>query len=91
MESESRHNKITNFKHIRDYFDKLNFDKNHFVNSNDICTPMDCVKEMVDSIPDNFWQKDNLKILDSCCGNGNFHGYIRTKTNLKITFNTKIS
>lgn len=91
MESESRHNKITNFKHIRDYFDKLNFDKNHFVNSNDICTPMDCVKEMVDSIPDNFWQKDNLKILDSCCGNGNFHGYIRTKTNLKNLYFNEIN
>ena len=48
---------LTNFDLINQKFDNLNIDKSHFVNSNDICTPMDCVKEMVDSIPENFWQQ----------------------------------
>lgn len=74
---------FSTFDKIKNHFDTLNHDKSHFVNSNDICTPMDCVKQMVDSIPNDFWLKNNLKILDSCCGNGNFHAYISTKTSLK--------
>lgn len=71
-----------------EYFNKLNNDKSHFNNSNDICTPMECVKEMVDKIPEEFWKNDNIKILDPCCGNGNFPAYISTKTKLKnIYFN----
>ncbi len=73
---------------IKNYFDNLNKDKSHFVNSNDICTPMDCVKTMVDSIPMSFWKKKDIKVLDCCCGNGNFPAYIVTKTNLSnIYFN----
>ena len=68
---------------VSHYFDSLNLDINHFVNSNDICTPMDCVKEMIDKIPTEFWFKKDLKILDPCCGNGNFHAYIQTKTGLQ--------
>ena len=79
---------FTDYDKIKEYFDKLNTDETHFVNSNDICTPMDCVKEMVDSIPDEFWNEPDLKILDCCCGNGNFPAYIITKTELKnIYFN----
>ena len=40
---------------------------------------MDCVKEMVETIPQELWQRENLKILDSCCGNGNFNAYIQQK------------
>jgi len=72
-----------NYQELKKYLDKLNFDETHFVNSNDICTPMGCVEEMINSIPKSFWKKENLKILDPCCGNGNFHGYISQKTNLK--------
>ena len=68
---------------LKRFLDDLNFQEYHFVNSNDICTPLGCVEEMVNSIPKNFWNKKNLKILDPCCGNGNFHGYISQKTNLK--------
>lgn len=75
--------KTKDFCQIKLRFDKLNFDESHFVNSNDICTPMECVKEMVGSIPQEFWDRKNIKILDSCCGNGNFHAYIQTKTDLK--------
>jgi SAM-dependent methyltransferase len=52
---------------------------------------MDCVKEMVDKIPDEFWNRKNIKILDSCCGNGNFHAYITTKTNLKNLYFNEIN
>lgn len=76
------------YKKIKEYFDNLNLDTSHFVNSNDICTPMDCVKTMVDSIPKNFWETPDLKILDCCCGNGNFPAYIVKKTDIKnIYFN----
>jgi adenine-specific DNA-methyltransferase len=83
--------KITNFCQIKQYFDALNQDESHFVNSNDICTPMDCVKEMVDAIPTEFWQRKNIKILDSCCGNGNFHAYIQTKTKLENLYFNEIN
>lgn len=76
---------------IRRYFDKLNEDKSHFVNSNDICTPIGCVKEMVDKIPCDFWQKEDIKVLDCCCGNGNFHAYIGTKTKLDNLYFNEIN
>lgn len=75
----------------KSYFDILNQDESHFVNTNDICTPMDCVKEMVDSLPSSFWKKPDLKILDSCCGNGNFHGYISTKVPLSSLYFNEIN
>ncbi len=53
-----------NFNEIKNYFNRLNQDLSHFTNSNDICTPMDCVKEMVDKIPQEFWERKNVKILD---------------------------
>ena len=46
---------------------------------------------MVDVIPQSFWGKKDLKILDSCCGNGNFHAYISTKTNLKNLYFNEIN
>lgn len=80
-----------NFNEIKNYFNRLNQDLSHFTNSNDICTPMDCVKEMVDKIPQEFWKRKNIKILDCCCGNGNFHGYISTKTNLNNLYFNEIN
>jgi adenine-specific DNA-methyltransferase len=79
------------FEDIRLYFNKLNQDTSHFVNSNDICTPIECVKEMVDALPLEFWNRKNLKILDSCCGNGNFHAYIQTKTSLSNLYFNEIN
>ena len=55
------------------YDNVLNKDKSTYKSSNDETTPLDCVKEMIQSIPESFWEKQNLKILDPCCGNGNFH------------------
>lgn len=80
--SDAQSHETNNFITAKVHFDTLNQDSSHFVNTNDICTPMDCVKEIVDSLPNSFWQKQNLKILDSCCGNGNFHGYLATKVAL---------
>lgn len=79
------------FAAIRDFFNRLNQDQHHFVNSNDICTPLECVKEMVDSIPSAFWRRRNIKVLDSCCGNGNFHSYIATKTKLANLYFNEIN
>lgn len=73
----------TEYEKIKEYFDILNKDTSHFSSSNDICTPMDCVKEMVDAIPQELWERESLKILDPCAGNGNFPAYLVTKTNLK--------
>lgn len=69
-------------------FDRLNKDESHFLNRNDICTPMGCVREMVDAIPASFWRRKGLKILDPCAGNGNFHAYIRNFAPLdRLVFN----
>ena len=58
-------------------FDALNRDESHFACRNDICTPMACVQEMVETIPKAFWRRKGLRILDPCAGNGNFHAYIQ--------------
>ncbi|MDR3290094.1 MAG: class I SAM-dependent methyltransferase [Rickettsiales bacterium] len=79
------------YNYIKTYFNNLNGDHSHFVNSNDICTPIECIKEMVDTIPSSFWKNDNLKILDCCCGNGNFHSYINFKTELKNLYFCEIN
>lgn len=60
-------------------FDALNHNTSHYQSSNDICTPMGCVKEMVDRLPPEVWRRPGLRVLDACCGNGNFHAYIGTK------------
>ena len=76
---------------IRNYFEILNADTSHYANSNDICTPLSLVKEMVDCVPKEFWKQKDLKILDCCCGNGNFHAYIGTKTLLNNLYFNEIS
>ncbi len=76
---------------IKEHFNKINNDSSHFVNSNDICTPMDCVIDMVDTVPKSFWAKKDIRVLDSCCGNGNFHAYIETKTPLENLYFNEIN
>ena len=66
---------------LKKIFDKMNFDKSHFINSNDICTPMNCVEEMLDAIPSEFWKRKNIEILDPCAGNGNFPLYAKELLN----------
>ena len=68
-------------EYIFKYYDDLNNDISHMTSRDDICTPMECVKTMVDYVPKSFWKSKKIKVLDPCCGNGNFGAYIRTKTN----------
>jgi adenine-specific DNA-methyltransferase len=63
----------SNFKELKDYYDEiLNKDKSTYKSSNDEPTPIDCVIEMINKIPVELWTRKDLKILDPCCGNGNF-------------------
>ena len=70
-------NKITidtsTFNEIKKYYDEiLNTDKSTYKSSNDEPTPIDCISEMINKIPNELWCKSDLSILDPCCGNGNF-------------------
>jgi adenine-specific DNA-methyltransferase len=62
------------------FFNELNRNPDHFTSSDDICTPMECVKLMIDYLPEDLWGKKDLRILDPCSGNGNFGAYCRLKT-----------
>lgn len=66
------------YKLLKIHYDSI-LNRQPLESSNDEPTPMDCVEEMINSIPNHFWNKNNLRILDPCCGNGNFHLYINTK------------
>ena len=61
------------FEVVKKYYDDiLNKDKQLVVTTNDEPTPISCVEEMISTIPDTFWKKTDIKILDPCCGCGNF-------------------
>jgi tRNA1(Val) A37 N6-methylase TrmN6 len=61
------------FDEIKKYYDeKLNIDKTTYKSSNDEPTPIDCISEMISKVPPDLWEKQDLSILDPCCGNGNF-------------------
>ena len=67
--------KITtcNYNTIKQYYDDiLNKNKDLVVTTNDEPTPIDCVEEMISKIPESFWKNKDVKILDPCCGCGNF-------------------
>lgn len=71
-----------------EYYDKLNEDESHFNSNDDVCTPMKCVKVMIDYIPNELWERQNIRILEPCAGNGNFGAYCKFKTNIdNIWFN----
>ena len=75
-----------NYEDIKSYYDEvLNIDKSTFKSSNDEPTPIGCIEEMMSKIPDEFWDRNDLKILDPCCGNGNFFIPIYQKLRLKYT------
>jgi SAM-dependent methyltransferase len=61
------------YNELKKYYDEtLNTDKSTYKSSNDEPTPIDCISEMISKIPSDLWQKNDLSILDPCCGNGNF-------------------
>ena len=63
----------SDFETLKNHYDNvLNLDKNLVKTSNDVPTPIDCVEEMVSKIPEDFWSRKDIKILDPCCGFGNF-------------------
>jgi SAM-dependent methyltransferase len=58
---------------IKTHYNKvLNMDKSTYKSSNDEPTPIECIEEMMAKLPDELWNRPNLKILDPCCGNGNY-------------------
>jgi adenine-specific DNA-methyltransferase len=62
------------YQELKQYYDNvLNKDKSSYKSSNDEPTPIGCIEEILSKIPNEFWQRDTLKILDPCCGNGNWH------------------
>lgn len=63
----------SNYILLKNYYNNvLNLDKSTYKSSNDEPTPIDCIVDMIDKIPIELWSRENLKILDPCCGNGNF-------------------
>lgn len=61
------------FEIVKDYYDNiLNKDKKTFKTKNDEPTPIGCIEDMISKIPQELWNRDDLKILDPCAGNGNF-------------------
>jgi len=61
------------YSQLKKYIDlNLNKNKDLFKTSNDEPTPLDCCKEMIEPIPETFWGKEDLQILDPCAGFGNF-------------------
>ena len=67
-------------------YNNLNNNTSHFNSKDDICTPMELVKHMIDYIPQELWNRESIKILDPCCGNGNFGAYCRFKTDINNIF-----
>lgn len=58
---------------LKEYYNNtLNKDKSLYETSNDVSTPIDCIEEMVSKVPESFWKNPEIKILDPCCGCGNF-------------------
>lgn len=77
-----------NLEKTIEYYNNLNNDESHFNSNDDVCTPMECVKTMIDYLPSELWDRKNLKILEPCAGNGNFGAYCKFKTNIdNIYFN----
>lgn len=61
------------YQELKEHYDKvLNVDKSTYFSSNDEPTPISCIEEMISSIDEEIWTNKDIKILDPCCGNGNF-------------------
>ena len=69
---------------VDSHFDTvLNTDQSTKKTTNDEPTPMKCVDEIMSKVPDELWSRRNLRILDPCCGNGNFFGSVYFKLKLE--------
>ena len=68
-----------NYDELKSHYDEtFNKDKSTYKNSNDEPTPIGCIEEMLAKIPQTAWNS-KMRILDPCCGNGNFHLYAWNK------------
>ena len=74
-----------------DYYDKLNNDDSHKISNDDTCTPMQCVKTMLDYVPEELWRRNKVKVLDPCTGNGNFAAYCQYKTDISNIYLNEIN
>ena len=75
----------TQFDAMKSYINNvLNPDKSTYQTTNDETTPIGCVQEMLSRVPKSFWKRKSLRIIDPCCGNGNFnfiaHSLIKENT-----------
>tara|TARA_X000001036_G_C20640350_1_gene790876 strand:+ start:116 stop:1366 length:1251 start_codon:yes stop_codon:yes gene_type:complete len=66
----------SSWKELEAYYDRLNTDEDLMETRNDISTPLKCVEQMVDKIPEDFFSRSDTKWLDPCCGCGNFFAVI---------------
>jgi adenine-specific DNA-methyltransferase len=62
----------SSFEELCEYYDLCLNTDNTGISSNDEPTPINCVNAMISKIPAELWSRENLQILDPCCGNGNF-------------------
>jgi methylase of polypeptide subunit release factors len=66
------------YEELKIYYDHiLNKDKSTYKSTNDEPTPTECIETMFSKLPNTFYQNTNIKVLDPCCGNGNFHLILR--------------
>jgi len=89
---------IRTYESLKEYIDnQLNKDLSLFKTPNDEPTPTGCLEEMFTKVPCEFWKQKGMKILDPCCGNGNFgfvvaehlrsNGYSNTEIQKSLYFN----
>jgi ubiquinone/menaquinone biosynthesis C-methylase UbiE len=63
----------TNYNQLKSYYNQtLNINPDLVQTSNDVPTPIECIEEMLDKLPEEVWKNPNYKWLDPCCGCGNF-------------------
>lgn len=62
------------YDELKHYYDNfLNKDLLKTGNLNDVPTPIGCIEEILSCLPTHVWSNTNFKIMDPCCGNGNWH------------------
>ena len=87
---QNKINILKKYDYLKNYYNNtLNKDRSSFKTKNDEPTPIDCIEEMIDKIPVDLWEKESLKILDPCCGNGNFFLPIFKKLRDEYKYNVK--
>ena len=57
VEIKKLYDKEVSLKEVFEFYDELNKDKSHMVSKDDICTPMECVRKMIDYIPQELWER----------------------------------